>query len=81
MPVIHNDGGSISFGNKLIRKLDIDSGNIVTVAGDGKAGFEGDGGPATSARFRKPRGLAVDSYGNLYIADTDNHRVRVVRKP
>jgi len=76
-----NDGGSVGLGNKLIRKLDIDSGNIVTVAGTGKSGFEGDGGPATSAKFKQPRGLAVDSYGNLYIADTQNHRVRVIRNP
>ena len=44
-------------------------------------GFEGDGRPAISAKFDKPRGLAVDSYGNLYIADTGNNRIRVVRKP
>jgi hypothetical protein len=79
--VFVNDGGSVWLGNKRIRKLDLKSGMISTVSGSGKAGFKGDGGPATSARFKKPRGLAVDSYGNLYIADTDNNRVRVIRKP
>jgi len=76
-----NDGGSTSSGNKRIRKLDMESGIITTVAGYGKKGFEGDGGPAISAKFDKPRGMAVDSYGNLYIADADNNRVRVIRKP
>jgi sugar lactone lactonase YvrE len=79
--VFINDGGSVFMGFKRIRKLDVKSGIITTVAGYGKKGFEGDGGPAISAKFDKPRGLAVDSYGNLYIADTDNNRVRVIRKP
>jgi len=84
--VFINDGGSVFRGNKRIRKLDLKSGIISSVAGTrhvffgGKAGFRGDGGPATLARFKNPRGLAVDSYGNLYIADTGNNRIRVVRK-
>jgi len=52
-------------------------GTISTVAGNGVAGFSGDGGPATSASLI-PRGVAVDSAGNLYIADTDNNRIREV---
>jgi trimeric autotransporter adhesin len=54
------------------------AGDIYTVAGDGTAGFSGDGGPATSAEFNLPQGVAVDGAGNLLIADTDNNRVRVV---
>ena len=54
------------------------AGDIYTVAGDGKAGFSGDGGPATSAELDYPDGVAVDGAGNLVIADTGNNRVRVV---
>lgn len=51
-------------------------GSVRTVAGTGEAGFGGDGGPGTEARLRGPHGLVVDDNGDLYIADTDNHRVR-----
>jgi len=54
------------------------AGDIYTVAGNGKVGFAGDGGPATSAKLGKPEGSAVDGAGNLVIADTNNNRVRVV---
>ena len=64
--------------NNCIRKTDTD-GIITTVAGiGGAAGYTGDGGPATSARLRIPRGLALDPSGNLYIADTSNHCIREV---
>jgi len=61
----------------VIRKVDI-AGIITTYAGNGTAGFCGDGGPATSACLNLPRGLATDSHGSLYIADALNHRVRRV---
>ena len=64
-------------GNHRIRKVDT-SGNISTVAGNGTAGFSGDGVPATSARLNWPRGIEVDSSGNLFIADSKNHRIRKV---
>ena len=51
---------------------------ITTVAGNGTPGFSGDNGPATSAQLNDPYGVAVDSAGNLYIADTDNNRIRKV---
>ena len=54
------------------------SGIINTVAGDGSQGFSGDSGAATSAELSNPNGLAVDSSGNIYIADTANSRVRKV---
>jgi trimeric autotransporter adhesin len=54
------------------------AGDIYTVAGDGTAGFAGDGGPATSAELADPAGVAVDAAGNLLIADPGNGRVRVV---
>jgi sugar lactone lactonase YvrE len=50
--------------------------DIYTVAGNGGFGFSGDGGPATSAELSIPEGVAVDSAGNLLIADTSNNRVR-----
>ncbi len=64
-------------GNQRIRKVDA-AGVITTVAGDGTAGFGGDGGPAAAAQLRFPRGVAVDGAGNLYIADRDNNRIRKV---
>src|SRR5207249_2826957 len=53
-------------------------GVIRTVAGTGKSGFAGDGGPATAAQLDRPKGLAVDDAGHLYIADVGNHRVRMM---
>ncbi|MER7625352.1 RICIN domain-containing protein [Streptomyces sp. NPDC126503] len=61
--------------NHRIRKVTAD-GQIDTVAGTGTAGFSGDDGPAGAAELNCPYGVAVDRAGNLYIADTDNHRVR-----
>jgi uncharacterized protein (TIGR03437 family) len=58
-----------------IRKINY-SGIVTTVAGNGTAGFSGDGGAATRAQLNLPYGLAVDSAGNLYIADLGNNRVR-----
>ena len=54
------------------------TGNISTVAGTGTLGFAGDGGAATAAELFGPKGVALDGSGNLYIADTLNHRIRKV---
>jgi trimeric autotransporter adhesin len=62
--------------NNKVRK--ISGGTITTVAGNGTPGFGGDGGPANSAMLFTPTGLAVDSSGNLYIADFTNNRIREV---
>ncbi len=66
--------------NNRIRKVNATTGIITTVAGNGTAGYSGDGGPATSAEFNfnTNGGLAVDTSGNIYIADWNNHRVRKV---
>jgi sugar lactone lactonase YvrE len=63
--------------NEHIRKVNA-SGIITTVAGNGAAGYSGDGGPATSAELWGPVGVAVDGAGNLYIADFGNTRIRKV---
>jgi sugar lactone lactonase YvrE len=63
--------------NSSVRKVST-SGIIITVAGNGTYGYSGDGGPATSAQLSSPRGLAVDSAGNLFIADSGNYRIRRV---
>jgi sugar lactone lactonase YvrE len=63
--------------NQRVRRVS-PSGVISTVAGNGIAGFGGDGGPATAAALHNPSQLAVDTVGNLYIADTVNDRVRRV---
>ena len=53
-------------------------GIISTVAGNGTQGFSGDGGPATSAELNSPGGVAVDSSGSLFFADSNNNRIRRV---
>ena len=64
-------------GNHSIRKIDA-TGTIDTVAGTGESGFSGDGGPAVQAQLSYPSGVAVDSAGNLYIADDGNLSIRKV---
>jgi sugar lactone lactonase YvrE len=73
-------------GNNVIRKIGARTGIITTVAGnyamdkanDGLGGYSGDGGPAISAQLNGPQGIAVDSAGNLFIADTFNSAIRGV---
>lgn len=75
-----DDSGTLYFaelhGNR-VAKVGAD-GRLATVAGNGFPGYTGDNIPATSAPLRKPAGIAVDAGGNVYIADTGNHRVRKV---
>lgn len=63
--------------NNRIRKVNT-SGVISTFAGNGAAGYIGDGGPATLAELNDPTGVAVDLFGNVLIADKNNGRIRVV---
>jgi sugar lactone lactonase YvrE len=64
-------------GNARVRKVS-PVGIITTVAGNGTQGYAGDGGPATSAQLQYPSGIAIDSVGNLYVADLGNNRVRKI---
>lgn len=64
--------------NHLVRRVDAKTGIITTVAGTGKQGFSGDGGPATKATLNRPHSIALDRSGGLYICDIGNHRVRKV---
>lgn len=63
-------------GNNRIRKVDLRTGIITTVAGTGEPGYAGDGGPAVNANLNGPMGVTVDGLGNLYIADTGNNCIR-----
>ncbi len=67
----------IADSNSRIRKV-TPLGVITTIAGNGRFGFSGDGGPATSAQLNQPFGIAVDGNGNLFIADFANRRIRKV---
>jgi sugar lactone lactonase YvrE/GNAT superfamily N-acetyltransferase len=72
-------GGNIYIAdshNQRIRK--ISAGTITTIAGTGTAGFSGDGAQAVSAQLALPSAVALDISGNLYIADTNNHRIRAI---
>jgi DNA-binding beta-propeller fold protein YncE len=80
-------GGLALAGNTLyiadtlssrVRAVDLTAGTIDTVVGTGTAGFAGDGGPAAAAQLNHPRDLEIGPEGDLYIADTDNNRIRAV---
>lgn len=73
----HNSLYIAEAGNHIIRKID-STGRITTVAGQGVPGNIGDNGPATAARLDSPYAMAVDRYGNIYIADYMNNKIRKV---
>ncbi|MGP8259944.1 MAG: Ig-like domain repeat protein [Acidobacteriaceae bacterium] len=62
--------------NQRVREVAAATGAIATIAGTGVSGFSGDGGAATAARLDLPTALALDAAGDVYVADTENHRVR-----
>ncbi|MBC7554469.1 MAG: T9SS type A sorting domain-containing protein [Taibaiella sp.] len=66
------------FGNNVIRKVNLVSGLITTIAGTGAAGYAGDGGSATTAELHSPVNLAADNKGNIFVADYDNNVVREI---
>ncbi len=67
-------------GNQRVRRVNVATGIITTIAGTGATGFDGDGGPATNARidFGGIGAIALDAAGNLFISDSNNHRIRRV---
>ena len=64
--------------NSTIRKVNISTGIISTICGNGTMGYSGENVPATAAILNDPNGLCFDKYGNLYIADIENNRVRKI---
>lgn len=68
----------VEMQNQIVRKVDARTGMISTIAGTGKRGFAGDGGPAVRAEFSSPHSIALDSRDTLYICDIGNHRLRAV---
>ncbi|MBI3852100.1 MAG: SMP-30/gluconolactonase/LRE family protein [Verrucomicrobia bacterium] len=68
----------VEMSNNLVRRVDARTRIISTVAGNGKEGFSGDGGPATSATLKQPHSIQFAPNGDLYICDIGNHRIRKV---
>lgn len=65
--------------NHRVRRIDLTTNTIDTVAGTGERGYGGDGGPAAAAQLSRPFGVAFDANGDLYISDTFNSRIRKVK--
>src|SRR6266511_2467167 len=65
----------VEMRNHIVRRVDGQTKFISTVAGSGKEGFSGDGGPATKAELRQPHSIQFDGRGDLYICDIGNHRI------
>lgn len=68
----------VEFSFDRIRRVDLTSGSVKTIAGGQRFSFKGDGGPASRARLNNPSGLAFDDHGNLYVSEFANNRVRRV---
>jgi DNA-binding beta-propeller fold protein YncE len=67
--------------NHVIRRVDIRTGTVSAIAGSGRQGGDGDGGPARAAALDRPHGAAVAADDSIYIGDTNNHRIRKVARP
>jgi DNA-binding beta-propeller fold protein YncE len=66
------------FGSHRVMRFDFTTKAIAVIAGTGKAGYSGDGGPATSAQMNAPHEVRFDSKGNIFVAERDNHVVRYI---
>ncbi len=64
------------FGNNRIRRIDVSTGVVTTIAGAGRAGYSGDGAAATQAALNMPSSLALDGQANVYVVDSGNQRIR-----
>lgn len=74
-------GGNIIFADKnnsVVRKVNMHTGIITTIAGNGTAGYSGDGAAATAAQLKMPVGVAVDDTGSIFISDWASHTIRLV---
>ncbi|MFZ5351491.1 MAG: hypothetical protein ACOZCL_02070 [Bacillota bacterium] len=80
LAIHENDLYITDTGNDVVRKIDLSTGVITTVAGNGVAGYSGDGGAATNAQLNKPGGIAIDEHGCMYINDIANNVIRKVDK-
>ena len=76
-PAVDGDGNVYFTTSGRVVKVGTD-GNLTVIAGNGGEGFGGDGGPTTDAVIASPFGLSVDASGNVFITDTQNHRIRMV---
>ena len=79
--VIFGPDGGLYFcdlDNQRIRRLDLRTRRMTTIAGNGQKGYAGDGGPATAASLNMPHEIQFDARGHLYIAERDNHVIRKV---
>jgi streptogramin lyase len=79
--VIFGPDGAMYFcdlDNQRIRRLDLRTRRMTTIAGNGEKGYAGDGGPATAASLNMPHEIQFDARGHLYIAERDNHVIRKV---
>src|ERR1700722_14048194 len=75
---VDNSGNVFFVDGQTVLRLDAATGIVTLVAGNGAPGFSGDNVPATSAELNYPSGVAVDLPGNVFIADSNNNRVRKV---
>ena len=67
-------------GSQRIRRLNLETGTITTVAGTGERGYSGDGGPATDAAMNMPHELCFDPDGNVYVVERDSHAIRKIER-
>jgi sugar lactone lactonase YvrE len=77
--IAFDSAGNLFFSdtfNHRIRRVDAQSGVITTIAGNGEAGYSGDGGPAVRASLNEPYGIAIDRAGNIFVADRLSRRIR-----
>lgn len=68
----------VDMGNNAVRKIDMRTRTIKTVAGTGRSGYSGDGGPAVDAEFKQPHSIQFGPSGELFVCDTGNHVVRKI---